>query len=149
MSFNMCFNISIGQLSIFHAVYQSLLCFSSSISFQILFISSLFFPFYLLKFNFICINSFFLFSFCLICCPFSNFLNQYCDTQHKGFTGGSAAKNPTANAGDVGSIPVLGRFLEEGNGISIQDSCLRNPRDRGAWGATIHGRRVEYNLATK
>ena len=29
------------------------------------------------------------------------------------------AKNPTANAGDVGSIPVLGRFPGEGNGISV------------------------------
>ena len=67
----------------------------------------------------------------------------------QGFPCGSAGKESSCNAGDLGSIPVLGRFLEEGNGISIQDSCLRNPRDRGAWGATIHGRRVEYNLATK
>jgi len=36
-----------------------------------------------------------------------------------GFSGGSVVKNPPANAGDagdVGSIPGLGRSLEEGNG---------------------------------
>ena len=29
--------------------------------------------------------------------------------------------------------------LEEGNGNSLQYSCLENPMDRGAWWATIHG----------
>ena len=33
-----------------------------------------------------------------------------------GFPGGSVVKNPPANAGDVGSIPGLGRSLGEGNG---------------------------------
>ena len=28
---------------------------------------------------------------------------------------------------------------EEGNGTPLQDSCLENPMDRGAWWATIHG----------
>ena len=27
----------------------------------------------------------------------------------------------------------------EGNGNALQDSCLENPRDRGAWRATVHG----------
>ena len=26
-----------------------------------------------------------------------------------------------------------------GNGNPLQDSCLENPMDRGAWGATVHG----------
>ena len=26
-----------------------------------------------------------------------------------------------------------------GNGNPLQDSCLENPTDRGAWGATVHG----------
>ena len=36
-------------------------------------------------------------------------------------------KNPPANAGDVGSIPGLGRSPGEGNGNELQHSCLRNP----------------------
>ena len=34
-----------------------------------------------------------------------------------GFPGGSAVKNLPGNAGDVGSIPGIGRSLREGNGI--------------------------------
>ena len=37
----------------------------------------------------------------------------------KGFPGGSAVKNPPANAGDVGSIPGSGRSPGEGNGKGI------------------------------
>ena len=48
-------------------------------------------------------------------------------------------KNPPVNAGDVGSIPGLGRFSGEGNGNPLQSSCLENPTDRGAWRATVHG----------
>ena len=51
-------------------------------------------------------------------------------------------KNLPANAGDirdVGSIPGLGRSSEEGNGNSLQYSCLENPIERGAWQATVHG----------
>ena len=50
-------------------------------------------------------------------------------------------KNPPANAGDardVGSIPELGRFPGVGNGNPLQDSCLENFMDRGAWWATVH-----------
>ena len=46
-----------------------------------------------------------------------------------------------ASAGDVGdegSIPRLGRSPGEGNGNPLQDSCLENPTDRGAWKATLH-----------
>ena len=49
------------------------------------------------------------------------------------FPGGSISKEPTCNAGDLGLIPGLGRFPGEGNGNLLQYSCLRNPRDRGAW----------------
>ena len=51
-------------------------------------------------------------------------------------------KNPIANAGDlrdVDSIPGSGRCPGEGNGNPLQYSCLENPRDRGAWWATVHG----------
>ena len=56
-----------------------------------------------------------------------------------GFSGGSVIKNSSANAGDAGSIPGLGRFPEEGNGNPLQYSCLGIPMDRGAWQATVHG----------
>ena len=56
-----------------------------------------------------------------------------------GLPGGSVVKNPPANAGDMGSIPGLGRSLGEGNDNPLQYSCLGNPMDRGAWWTTIHG----------
>ena len=43
------------------------------------------------------------------------------------------------NAGDLGSIPGLGRFPGEGNGNPLQCSCLENPRDGGAWWAAVYG----------
>ena len=36
-------------------------------------------------------------------------------------------------------IPVLGRFLKEGNSNPFQYSCLENPMDRGAWFVIAHG----------
>ena len=60
-------------------------------------------------------------------------------TGHQGFPGGSAAKNPPANAGDMGSIPGSGRPPREGNGNPLQYTSLGNPRDRGAWQSTICG----------
>ena len=56
-----------------------------------------------------------------------------------GFPGHSAIKNPPANAEDTGSIPGLERYPWEGNGNPLWYSCLRNPMDRGAWWATVHG----------
>ena len=47
-------------------------------------------------------------------------------------------KNLPINAGDLGSIPVLGRF-PGGEGNPLQYSCLENPMDKGAWGAIVHG----------
>ena len=56
-----------------------------------------------------------------------------------GFPGGSAVKNPSANAGDAGSVSASERSPGEGNGNPFQYSCLGNSVDRGAWWATIHG----------
>ena len=56
-----------------------------------------------------------------------------------GFPGGSAIKNPPANAEDVGSIPGSWRSPGEGNGNPLQYSCLGNPMDRGTWLAPVHG----------
>ena len=55
------------------------------------------------------------------------------------FPGGSEDKASACNAGDRGSIPGLGRSPGEGNGNTLQYSCLENPMDRGAWWATVHG----------
>ena len=48
-------------------------------------------------------------------------------------------KNLPANAEDPGSVPGLRRSPREGNSNRLQDACLRNPMDRGAWWATVHG----------
>ena len=42
-------------------------------------------------------------------------------------------------SGDPGSLPVLGRSPGEGNSNPLQNSCLENPMDRGAWWATVYG----------
>ena len=55
------------------------------------------------------------------------------------FPGGSEVKVSACNAGDLGSIPGLGKSLGEGNGNPLQYSCLENPTDGGAWWATVHG----------
>ena len=47
-------------------------------------------------------------------------------------------KNPPVNAGD-GLILGLERFPGRQNGNPFQHSCLRNPLDRGAWRAIVHG----------
>ena len=49
------------------------------------------------------------------------------------FPGGSEVKASACNAGDLGSIPGLGRYPGEGNGNLLQYSYLENPMDRGAW----------------
>ena len=51
-------------------------------------------------------------------------------------------KNPPASArdaGDKGSIPGSERVPGERNGNPLQDSCLENPMDRGAWRAAVLG----------
>ena len=56
-------------------------------------------------------------------------------------------KNESAcQAGDLGSIPESGRTPGEGNGNPLQYPCLDNPRDRGAWRATIHGVSRELDM---
>ena len=49
------------------------------------------------------------------------------------FPGVSDGKASVYNAGDLGSIPGLGRSLGVGNGNPLQYYCLENPTDRGAW----------------
>ena len=68
-----------------------------------------------------------------------------------GFPGSSAGKESACNAGDLGSIPGLGRSPGERNGNPLQYSCLGNPMDRGAWWATYSpwGCGVGHDLVTK
>ena len=49
------------------------------------------------------------------------------------------SKESACNAGDLGSMPGLGRSPGEGNGNPLQYPCLENPTDRGAWWAAVHG----------
>ena len=46
-----------------------------------------------------------------------------------GFPCGSDGKASACNAGDLGSIPRLGRSPGEGNGNPLQYSCLENSMD--------------------
>ena len=58
-------------------------------------------------------------------------------------------KNPPASAGDagdVGSIPGLGRSPGEGDGNLLQYSCLENSMDRRALWATVHGVTKESDM---
>ena len=96
------------------------------------------------------------------------YMSHMCSTLLGGMWGASkvalVVRNLPANAGDAGSIPVLGRspgvgngnplqysclqnsilcteftVIGAGDGNPLQCSCLENPTDRGAWWATFHG----------
>ena len=55
-----------------------------------------------------------------------------------GFPGGSDGKESACKAGHPGSAPGLERTPGEGNGYSLQYSCLENSMDSGDW-QTVHG----------
>ena len=57
---------------------------------------------------------------------------------HRGFPGGSDSKESAYSAGDLSSIPGLGRSAREGNRNPLQNSCLENPMGRVAWRAMLH-----------
>ena len=71
--------------------------------------------------------------------------------EFKGFPGGSAVKNLSANAGDMGLIPGLKISLGRENSNSLQYSCLGNLMDRGALGgySLQDLKRFRHDLATK
>ena len=48
-------------------------------------------------------------------------------------------KESTCSAGDLGSIPGLGRSRGGEHGNPPQYSCLENSMDRGTWWVTVHG----------
>ena len=47
--------------------------------------------------------------------------------------GGSDSKASVYNAGELSSIPGLGRSAGERNGHPLQYYCLEKPMDSGAW----------------
>ena len=53
--------------------------------------------------------------------------------------GGADGEEFACNAGDLSSVPGLGRSLEEGTGNPLQFSCLECSMYIGAWRATVHG----------
>ena len=63
-------------------------------------------------------------------------------------TTGSVSKESTCTAGDLGSIPGLGRSPGGGHGNPQQYSCLENPRgQRSLVGCSPWGRRVRHDRA--
>ena len=57
----------------------------------------------------------------------------------KGFPGGTVVRNSPINAGDIrdaGSVPGSGGSPGEGNGNTLQYSCLRNPMERSLVGCS-------------
>ena len=64
--------------------------------------------------------------------------NSRYNLRDRDFPGGSDGKASAYKAGDLGSIPRLGRSPGEGNGNPLQCSCLENPMDGRAWWATVH-----------
>ena len=61
-----------------------------------------------------------------------------------------SSKESICNAGDQGLIPGSVKSPGEGNGKTLQYSCLGNPMDKGARQAIVHGVvRVRHALATK
>ena len=69
----------------------------------------------------------------------TNFKLKVCVKYKVGFSGGSDGKESACDAKDSGSVPGLGRSPVEGNGNSLQYSCLEKSMDGGAWWATVHG----------
>ena len=70
-----------------------------------------------------------------------------------GFPCGPAGKESTCNAGDMGLIPELGKFPEEGKGYLLQNSGLENSMDcigsvYGVFSSSMGSQRVGHNWAT-
>ena len=64
----------------------------------------------------------------------------------KGFPGGSNGKESACNAGDLGSIPGLGRFPGEEYGKLLQYPCLENPHgQRRLVGYSPWGHKESHN----
>ena len=75
--------------------------------------------------------------------------HDWSDLAAKGFPGGSGSKESACNAGDLGSIPGLGRSPGEGNGNFLKYSCLEDSMDRRGWELLSMGlQRVRHDWVT-
>ena len=63
-----------------------------------------------------------------------------------GFPAGSGGKESACSAGDLGSIPGLGRSPGEGNGNTLQYSCLENPHGQRSWAGCSPCDRKELDM---
>ena len=71
---------------------------------------------------------------------------QYHTKYFEDFSGGSDGKESACSAGDLNSIPGLGRSPGEGHGNPLQYSGLENPMDRGAWQVqSMESQRVRHD----
>ena len=76
---------------------------------------------------------------------------------YQGFPGGSAGKEFACNAGDLGSIPALGRSPGEGKGYPFQYSGLENSTDcivhgvakSWTWLSDFHFTSLQVNIKIK
>ena len=68
-------------------------------------------------------------------------------TMFKGFPSSSDGKASDCNAGDMGSIPGLGKSPGEGSGNPHKYPCLENPMNRRTWEAvqSIGSQRVGHD----
>ena len=95
-----------------------------------------------------CLNCYF--SFCSTAWKTSSIWNQQARScleglsTYMGFPGGSAGKASACNAGDLGSIPGLGRCPGDGKGYTLQYSGLENPMDCIVHGVTKSQTRLSY-----
>ena len=64
---------------------------------------------------------------------------QYHTKYFEDFSGGSDGKESACSAGELNSIPGLGRSHGKGNDKPLQYPSLEKSMDRGAWQATVHG----------
>ena len=79
---------------------------------------------------------------------FAHFLSTF--SIHGASQAALVVKNLPASAGDArdtDSNPGLGRSPGVGNGTLLQDSCLENPMDRGAWWATVPGAAKSWTMS--
>ena len=82
---------------------------------------------------------------------FNSWVRQTCWKRHRppapvflGFPGGSAGKESSGNAGDLGSIRGLGRSPGEGNGYPLQYPGLENSMECIVHGVTMSWTRLSH-----
>ena len=68
--------------------------------------------------------------------------------KHQGFPGGSAGKESACNAGDLGSIPRLGRSPGEGNSYLLQYPGLEDSVDYIVCGVATFSEQKKFSTLT-